>query len=584
MTDEATSALDTVSRAQVHEAIRDWRKNKTTIIITHDLSPILSGDFVYVMRDGKIAEEGFRRELEAKKVGWFRQLARAQLQKPEDDSTDDIDQYYESEEVLDIPEVFVTPPMPSQGTFLKRLSASPGDLGAQLRAFKQTRRASQLYMDEQQHRRLSTTSTSSSFKTALLASPGRKDSTAFMATPDRKESLVIPTLAFAPQTVPVHGATSDTDMGLRRGSAISARGLDNIGLSPSKRRSPPVSWKASRRTDSWHQLAEVKVIDNVTTNGKGLASPGPMAKSARDPLSLLQICKIALPLIPNKLGLITGLICCFGAGTCTPMFSNLFSQLLAGLGNPGSINLTRTALLLLLIALLNGLADWGKYTILQHVAMGWILKLQEKSYSTIIKQDKAWFDQTENSSIKLVSILVKDAEDARNIIGSVFGNILVIISITMLGFIWALIKGWQLTLVGLAMGPLFVLSAAASSRILGKYEQSNKAQREECAKKFFQVRHPMRLYSRLLADAVLWQSVANVRAIRSMSLESAFLEKYEIALVAAYNGGKRSAFFTGFGSGIIFFTVYVTQGMCKTLSAKTLSRTHVGFLQRSCSW
>jgi hypothetical protein len=37
------------------------------------------------------------------------------------------------------------------------------------------------------------------------------------------------------------------------------------------------------------------------------------------------------------------------------------------------------------------------------------------------------------------------------------------------------------------MGPLFALSAAAGSSILGKYERINKVQREDCAKKFYQV-------------------------------------------------------------------------------------------------
>jgi ATP-binding cassette subfamily B (MDR/TAP) protein 1 len=60
--DEATSALDSTSRILVFEALKRWRlgHNKTTIIITHDLSQIGSGDLVYVLKDGRVVEQGFR--------------------------------------------------------------------------------------------------------------------------------------------------------------------------------------------------------------------------------------------------------------------------------------------------------------------------------------------------------------------------------------------------------------------------------------------------------------------------------------------------------------------------------------------
>ncbi|KAF8991149.1 hypothetical protein BDQ17DRAFT_1333056 [Cyathus striatus] len=63
--DEATPALDTTSRILVFEAIKHWRRGKTTIVITHDLSMIEKGDFVYVMKSGCVVEQGYRRDLEA---------------------------------------------------------------------------------------------------------------------------------------------------------------------------------------------------------------------------------------------------------------------------------------------------------------------------------------------------------------------------------------------------------------------------------------------------------------------------------------------------------------------------------------
>jgi len=62
--DEATSALDATHRILVFEGIKRWRQNKTTIVITHDLSQITPGDFVYVLRDGRVVEQGYRVDLE----------------------------------------------------------------------------------------------------------------------------------------------------------------------------------------------------------------------------------------------------------------------------------------------------------------------------------------------------------------------------------------------------------------------------------------------------------------------------------------------------------------------------------------
>jgi hypothetical protein len=82
--DEATSALDATSRVVVFEAIKKWRKNRTTIVITHDLSQIVSHDFVYVMKDGVVAEQGFRSDLMNKGpiYGVFAALAAEQAVQP----------------------------------------------------------------------------------------------------------------------------------------------------------------------------------------------------------------------------------------------------------------------------------------------------------------------------------------------------------------------------------------------------------------------------------------------------------------------------------------------------------------------
>ncbi len=61
--DEATSALDAETEYHLHEALSDFLKDKTTLIVAHRLSAIKQANHVYVFEDGGIAEQGSHREL-----------------------------------------------------------------------------------------------------------------------------------------------------------------------------------------------------------------------------------------------------------------------------------------------------------------------------------------------------------------------------------------------------------------------------------------------------------------------------------------------------------------------------------------
>ena len=56
--DEATSALDTDTEQKLHQALEQFLKGRTTIIIAHRLSAVKQADHVYVFEEGKICEQG----------------------------------------------------------------------------------------------------------------------------------------------------------------------------------------------------------------------------------------------------------------------------------------------------------------------------------------------------------------------------------------------------------------------------------------------------------------------------------------------------------------------------------------------
>lgn len=64
--DEATSALDAQTEFALHEAMADFLKERTTLIIAHRLSAVKQADHVYVFEDGLISEQGRHEELIAR--------------------------------------------------------------------------------------------------------------------------------------------------------------------------------------------------------------------------------------------------------------------------------------------------------------------------------------------------------------------------------------------------------------------------------------------------------------------------------------------------------------------------------------
>jgi ATP-binding cassette subfamily B protein len=76
--DEATSALDAESETLVQTALERSMEGRTTLVIAHRLSTVLSADRILVMEDGRIVDQGTHAELVAK-GGLYARLAALQF-------------------------------------------------------------------------------------------------------------------------------------------------------------------------------------------------------------------------------------------------------------------------------------------------------------------------------------------------------------------------------------------------------------------------------------------------------------------------------------------------------------------------
>ncbi|MEK6845436.1 MAG: ABC transporter ATP-binding protein [Nanoarchaeota archaeon] len=72
--DEATSSLDSETEKEIHEDLEKLMENRTTLIIAHRLSTVMSADLIVGMEKGRIVEQGTHAELLQKKNGLYRRL------------------------------------------------------------------------------------------------------------------------------------------------------------------------------------------------------------------------------------------------------------------------------------------------------------------------------------------------------------------------------------------------------------------------------------------------------------------------------------------------------------------------------
>ena len=76
--DEATSALDTESERRVQAALERLSEGRTCLVIAHRLSTVRNADWIYVLEEGQVREQGRHDDLVAED-GLYARLCRMQF-------------------------------------------------------------------------------------------------------------------------------------------------------------------------------------------------------------------------------------------------------------------------------------------------------------------------------------------------------------------------------------------------------------------------------------------------------------------------------------------------------------------------
>jgi len=140
-----------------------------------------------------------------------------------------------------------------------------------------------------------------------------------------------------------------------------------------------------------------------------------------------------------------------------------------------------------------------------------VRRAQRMALQSILHQGIPFFDRVENSAGSLTSILSAQASQLTGVSGATVGTILVFVTTVVTSIIIALAWGWKLSLVGLSVMPLLVVTGFVRFWLTATLDK--------------------RMQMTTKAGSYLSQSVASIQTVTSLTMEDVVLSKYRQILI-----------------------------------------------------
>lgn len=484
--DEMTSGLDPASRGMIMEAVRFWRRGRTTVVITHEVGHIEEGDLVYVMEGGRVVQEGEMREL-MDEGGLFSELVAAA-----DDAT-------------------------------STSSAARGESEEESENEEDEDWEDELMLRE----RFGVGREESMFHKFGL--DGEQRATGFFHRMSRpvEPAHLISDLARSRATMrrPSEGEGMDV---------VTKMGLDvQINRARDGRRKTIQEHEAAAASmDSLEMFFMEKLAkskDKKASKKNSERPPGPRLPSIK------AILKTVWPTLDKigKVQLILGLASCAVIAASDVLFAFIFAQLLSAFWLPAGREEAgaKWAVFLTIVATVDAAATFAAYFLMEHVAQRWVNALRAEAIKRILAQPKSWFDKPGHTPSRIAQCLNRSAEEMRKLVGMFVPIVLTVTCLISASIIWALIIRWDLTLVTLAGVPVAIATARANSMVSDKWESVCET-------------------AVAATSAIFSDAFANIRVVRALTLENYFSTKHSTSAAATYRVGIKRAVFAGIFYGL----------------------------------
>ncbi|KAL1895694.1 ATP-dependent permease [Sporothrix stenoceras] len=501
--DETTSGLDPKSAQMVLDAVRTWRRGKTTIVITHDMSQIAREDYVYVMDKGHLVQEGAFGCLQTQQGGAMQTL----LQSASIDGAVDTclspvikigyrdDNEKEDEEIMPSRHTSVEL---SSGLF-RRSSIFSAPL-----AYNQHRQSILLNAYPSYNKRTSRLSQQYPSSSAT-ATP--RQSVVFQS---KQQQYQQDDDEYAYYNSNKHNSL---DLLCERGAqAQTMRMADTVPNSLISR------------------IRRVATVEEIPQDVEKVSSSPTEA-----PLPPLRtVLQTVWPSLDRagRLDLVFGCLACLVVAVCNPAFSFAFARMLQAFWVPKDVDAQGVgrpwALVLVGLSVIDGSGVFAAFYLAERVGLAWVNRLRTEAFTRLLRQPKTMF-----SPAATVECLDRGGEEMRKLVSVFVPILLMATGMVLVSVVWALAVAWKLTLVVLAVGPVVVLVATRlATRISNTWEA-----------------HANRAAERV--SVVFSQVFPHIRVVRALTLEAYFTDgPLQETTSAAFKAGLSRAWRTGVLYGI----------------------------------
>jgi ATP-binding cassette, subfamily B (MDR/TAP), member 1 len=517
--DESISGLDYVNRRAVIDAIRSWRKGKTTIIITHDILQILPDDFVYVMKDGYVVEEGYRKALESIDSSQFQDFLGTE--EGEDEAPLEFNSFSPKSLTFPAHKISISN-SPSQGDVGREITIDDILDG---------------HCDEPGNRK--------SFKMTTIFSPAT-------VLTQRRPSLQYPPIVAPFWKVMPPLVSSDWRSSHSRNSEgifanEEATSTDELDLDVTNRLgcrlikvlirkvccfSIPLilPWRNKSSNERPDRPETVALSERKHRHRKPSRQP-----QASIEFTMRRIIATILPQITavDRIFLYSAIFSTVIFAISTPIFAFVFSKLMATLYNSidRKANAMKYSLIVLAVSIMDGISIFVSQYLLQYCGQVWANSIRVNSLRLILAQPHKFFNEEENAVSRLSECLDQHGEEMQHILGRFLGYTLIVATMLTVAVLWSLAICWKLTLVLLASSPVIYAITNTLQAVTGEMDK-------RCAS------------AAQNAGSVFTETFTNIKTVRSLTLEDLFREKHKEASDSVLTVGLHRAFLCGIAFGL----------------------------------